>query len=79
MIIRFDISAIGMRSQQIKVSLNKDVKLDILLKEEVTNLQEVTVKATSTGRSLKNTQMSVEKINVQEIRTIPVLFGERDI
>ncbi len=74
-----EISAVGMRSQQIKVSLNKDVKLDILLEEEVTNLQEVTVKASSTGRSLKNPQMSVEKINVHEVRTIPVLFGERDI
>ena len=73
------ISAIGMKSQQVKVSLNKDVKLDILLEEEVTNLQEVTVKASSTGRSLKNPQMSVEKINVHEVRTIPVLFGERDI
>ena len=74
-----EISAIGMKSQQIKVSLNKDVKLDILLEEEVTNLQEVTVKASSTGRSLKNPQMGVEKINVHEVRTIPVLFGERDI
>src|SRR6476660_2857939 len=74
-----EISAVGMTSQQIKVSLNKDVKLDILLEEEVTNLQEVTVKGSSTGRSLKNPQMSVEKINVHEVRTIPVLFGERDI
>ena len=74
-----EISAVGMTSQQIKVSLNKDVKLEILLEEEVTNLQEVTVKASSTGRSLKNPQMGVEKINVHEVRTIPVLFGERDI
>ena len=73
------ISAIGMKPQQVTVSLNQDVKLDILLEEEVTNLQEVTVKASSTGRSLKNPQMSVEKINVHEVRTIPVLFGERDI
>jgi hypothetical protein len=65
-----EISAVGMTSQQIKVSLNKDVKLEILLEEEVTNLQEVTVKAPSTGRSLKNPQMSVEKINVHEVRTI---------
>jgi hypothetical protein len=73
------ISAIGMKPQQVTVSLNKDVKLDILLEEEVTNLQEVTVKGSSAGRSLKNPQMSVEKINVHEVRTIPVLFGERDI
>jgi len=74
-----EISAVGMKTRQLTVSLNKDVKLDILLEEEVTNLQEVTVKATSTGRSLKNPQMSVEKINVHEVRTIPVIFGERDI
>ena len=73
------ISAIGMKPQQVTVSLSQDVKLDILLEEEVTNLQEVTVKTSSTGRSLKNPQMSVEKINVHEVRTIPVLFGERDI
>jgi hypothetical protein len=73
------ISAIGMKPQQVTVLLNKDVKLDILLEEEVTSLQEVTVKGTSTGRSLKNPQMGVEKINVHEVRTIPVLFGERDI
>jgi hypothetical protein len=74
-----EISAVGMKTQQLAVSLNKDVKRDILLEEEVTNLQEVTVKASSTGRSLKSPQMSVEKINVHEVRTIPVIFGERDI
>ena len=74
-----EISAIGMKAQSITVSLNKDVKLDILMEEEVTNMQEVTVKASSTGRSLKNPQMSVEKINVHEVRIIPVIFGERDI
>jgi len=74
-----EVSAVGMKTQQVAVSLTKDVKLDILLEEQATTLQEVTVKAASTGRSLKNPQMSVEKIDVHEIRTIPVLFGERDI
>src|SRR5689334_1454321 len=74
-----EISAIGMKSQQVKISLNKDIKLDISLEEGVTNLQEVTVRVSTTGRSLKNPQMSVEKINVQEVRTIPVIFGEKDI
>jgi len=74
-----EISAVGMKAQQIVISLSKDVKLDILLDEETTTLQEVTVRGSSTGRSLKNPQMGVEKIDVHEIRTIPVLFGERDI
>src|SRR5262245_22587439 len=45
-----EVSAAGMRAQQIEVSLNKDVKLDISLEEEVTTLEEVTVKGASTGR-----------------------------
>jgi hypothetical protein len=74
-----DVSAIGMKTQQITVSLNKDVKLDIVMEQEATTLEEVTVKTSSTNRSLRNPQMGVEKINVNEVRTIPVLFGERDI
>ena len=74
-----EISAVGMKSHQIEVTLNRDMKIDISLEEEVTNLEEVTVKAASTGRSLKSPQMGVEKINVHEVRMIPVIFGERDI
>src|SRR4029079_2392746 len=70
---------VGTKAQQIAVSLGNDVKLDILLGDEVTNLEEVTVKASATGRSLKSPQMGVEKINVHEVRTIPVIFCERDI
>ena len=74
-----EISAVGMKSQQVKISLDKDIKLDVSLEEGVTNLQEVTVRASASGRSLKSPQMSVEKINVQEVKTIPVIFGEKDI
>lgn len=73
------VSAIGMKPKQVNIEVNSDQKLDVLMEEEVTSLQEVRVTTTAPGRSLKNPQMSVERINVQEVRTLPVLFGERDV
>lgn len=73
------ISVIGMKIKQVQVSLLGNIRLDLLMEEETKSLETVTVTTASSGRSLRNHQMSVEKINVQEIKNIPVLFGERDI
>jgi hypothetical protein len=74
-----EVSAVGMKTERISLSVSKDSRMNIALEEEATQLQEVRVTASSTGRSLKNPQMSVERINVQETKNIPVLFGERDV
>ena len=73
------VSAIGMKPKQVNVFLDKDQRLDISLEEDITSLEEVRVVARTTDRSLKNPQMGVERINVQETGNIPVIFGERDI
>ncbi|MBC7828734.1 MAG: TonB-dependent receptor [Chitinophagaceae bacterium] len=73
------ISAIGMKTRQEQIVLNKNIRLDISMGEEAKDLEVVTVTAAAPGRSLRNPQMSVERINVQEIKNIPVLFGERDV
>lgn len=74
------VSSIGMFIKQIQVSLQKDQRLDIVLEESDTaSMEEVVVRARSNRRNLKNAQMGMEKMNVQEVRNIPVLLGERDI
>jgi hypothetical protein len=73
------VTAIGMLRKEIPVSLQNDLHLDISLEEVSANLEEVVVTAKSPIRNLRNAQMGAEKMNVQEIRNIPVLFGERDI
>ncbi len=73
------VSAVRMKTKTVKISLLDDVRSDIAMEEDVASLAEVTVTASATGRSLKNPQMGLERINVQEVKNVPVLFGERDV
>jgi hypothetical protein len=69
-----------MITQQVEVELKSNVQLDILLEQYVRELETVVVQSSnSPGRSIKSPQMSVERLNIQEIKNIPVLFGERDL
>lgn len=72
-------SAIGLQAHTEQVVLDKDVRLDISLGEEVKDLEGVVVSAQSRGRSISSPQMGVERLSTQEIKNIPVLLGERDI
>ena len=74
-----NITAIGAKPRQMEVSLARDIQLDILLEDETKELEAVTVTSNASGRNLRTPQMSLEKINIQEVKNIPVLFGERDI
>ncbi len=73
------VSAIGFQPFEKKIELQADIRLDILLEEEVKSLEGVVVTAQSRGRSLRNPQMGVERLSTREIKNIPVLLGERDI
>jgi hypothetical protein len=72
-------SAIGLRTRQVAVDLAKDSELSVALEEESRELAPVTVTASTTAMSRKAPQMSMERINVQSVRNLPVIFGERDI
>jgi TonB dependent receptor/CarboxypepD_reg-like domain/TonB-dependent Receptor Plug Domain len=74
-----EFSAIGLQTTQQEIVLDKDIRLNIALEDEVKNLEGVVVNAQSKGRSISSPQMGVEKLSTKEIKNIPVLFGERDI
>jgi hypothetical protein len=74
-----EFSAIGLQSKTEQVNLDQDIKLNILLEDEVKDLEGVIVSAQSGGRSLSNPQMGADKLSTLEIKNIPVLFGEKDI
>jgi hypothetical protein len=74
-----EFSAVGMQTKTEEIVLDKDIKLNIFLEDEVKNLEGVVVSSQSKGRSISSPQMGVEKLSVKEIKNIPVLFGERDI
>jgi hypothetical protein len=74
-----EFTAIGLQGKTEEIVLDKDIKLNVFLEDELKNLEGVTVTAQSKGRSISSPQMGVEKLSTKEIKNIPVLFGERDI
>lgn len=63
--------------QEIPVTLDKNTKLDIIAEPEDKQLKEVVV--SSKVSNVRAAQMGMTKLNVQEIKALPVLFGERDV
>jgi len=72
------VSYIGYRSINKKVSINSDLRLDLnMVPENI--LEEIVISSEKRNDNIVNAQMGVAKINLNEIRNVPVLFGERDV
>ncbi len=76
---KLEISAVGLEKKLVDLVLDKNIKLNLQLEEDKGSMEEVTVTASSRGRSLSSPQMGVEKLSIAETKNIPVLFGERDV
>jgi hypothetical protein len=73
------LSAIGLHTKQVDVDLAKDTELSVNLEEESRELATVTITSSTAATSRRAPQMSMERINVQSVRNLPVIFGERDV
>ena len=72
-------SAVGLGTQTEHINLEKDLTKDIFLPDEIQDLENVTVSANTKGRTIAGTQMGVERLTIKEVKSIPMLLGERDI
>ena len=72
------IQFVGMKPAKRNVVLFSPGRIDISLDEEVIALQEITVSANA-DQNVTNVQMGLQKINVESVKNVPVLLGERDI
>lgn len=70
---------IGFKTKIEKVSLTKDLSLNIELEEEVTELSEVVVTAERQDVNVTGIQMSKNVVNIGQLKKLPSLFGEPDI
>ncbi|MES1159703.1 MAG: TonB-dependent receptor [Bacteroidota bacterium] len=75
---RMVVSFTGYTNDTLTVSLNKDVVLPVELIAEGAQLQEVVITA-SKNNNVTKPLMGVQKISVNEIKDLPVIFGEKDI
>lgn len=77
--VKLTFSYVGYISQTRQITVNQDMSLDINLDPSGKELDEVVVRADGLKEKLNTTQMGVEKLTAQELKTIPVIFGELDI
>ena len=72
-------SFVGYKTIPFKVNLNQNIKKNIELSNDAENLEVFEVTAERDDENLRSTEMGVTKIDIKEIESIPVLFGERDV
>ncbi|MFP2994309.1 TonB-dependent receptor [Spongiivirga sp. MCCC 1A20706] len=73
------ISYIGFQNVTQKINLDKDQKIDFKIEEAVELLEEVVVTDDSEKIDIKTPQMSVNTLQVETIKKIPVVLGEADV
>ena len=72
-------SYLGFETMTKTVNLNQNVKLDVELGINENQLQEVVVTAEAQDKNITDVQMSVEKLDIQTIKSMPALLGEVEI
>ncbi len=75
----FLFSYLGYKTITKKIVLNKNLKINIDLKVDSQSLSEVVVSAKRSDDNIVSTDVGVSNLNVSDIETVPVLFGEQDI
>lgn len=74
-----DFSYLGYVKQAIEVDLQTDLVQNVELAPEGTEVEAVVIEAEAEDENVKSTEMGVNKIDLKEIESVPVLFGERDV
>ncbi len=69
---------VGMKSTERNVVMFSDGRLDVDLMVDIIALQEVTIES-DRDENIKDVTMGVSKINVEEVKTVPIVLGESDI
>ncbi|MGA1977998.1 MAG: TonB-dependent receptor [Bacteroidales bacterium] len=74
-----NINFIGYEMLSFPVEVDRSIKQNFSLKEKVTELNEVVVTSEKSNDNVTRNQMGVEKLDIQEVKTLPSFFGERDV
>ena len=70
---------IGYTPQIQQINLDQSIKQNFALTEQVNTLNEIVVSGQRRDDNIFKTSMGMQKLNTNEIRSIPVLFGENDV
>ncbi|QNF35186.1 TonB-dependent receptor [Adhaeribacter swui] len=70
---------LGYRSREFKVDLKANYQQNILLEVASVQVEEVVISDRKPDEQVKSTQMSQVILPIEQVKTLPVLFGETDI
>jgi len=76
---QIEVSYVGYEPQTISVDLSEDKTVNVELKPKVSLLDEVVIRGIGADENVRSTEMSIAKLNVAEVKEIPVIFGEQDL
>lgn len=71
-------SYLGYEDQEIQINLKESQRLNVEMDNGVT-MKEVVVEATEKEKNVESTEMGRIELQVEQIKTLPVVFGEIDI
>jgi hypothetical protein len=75
----FEISYIGYENKNIKVSLNESQTIDFELGTGALETDVIVVEANKNEETIEDAGVGTTKINIKNLETLPVVFGEKDI
>jgi len=75
----FAVSFIGYNDYSKKIKLNKGIKLNVQLGENIITTDEVVITGERPEDNIESTQMGTIKLPVESIKKLPAIFGEVDI
>lgn len=70
---------IGYETLTVPLDLMGNIRQNFNLSGKVKELNEVVVTSEKRNDNITRNQMGVEKLNIQEIKSLPAFFGERDV
>ena len=72
-------SFIGLQTESIEVNLNKNQRINISLKENSTQIQEIKISEERLDGNIEKSNMSQVKLKIQNVKSIPAILGEIDV
>ncbi len=72
-------SYVGFVADTIVLDLTSDKRIDVELGTAQDVLNEIVIKGKAANENVTSTEMSTIRLNVKDIKAVPVLFGEQDI
>src|SRR6218665_2877027 len=78
-VYRLTVSYLGYAAQETEVNLKGNQEMNFRLREQAVQVKEVEVKGERADNNVSHVQMSVNRLNMNQVKKIPSLLGETDI